>query len=91
MQTIEKCLLIKNKLGLHARAASQLVELAQAYQSEILIICGEKKANANSVMGLLMLAGATGTEICVRCSGDDAEAAMHAVQQLIEAGFNEAD
>ncbi|WP_017444264.1 HPr family phosphocarrier protein [Gayadomonas joobiniege] len=91
MRTVEKTLYIKNKLGLHARAATQLVQLSQSYQSEVLIICGDKKANANSVMALLMLAGATGSEILVRCTGTDAESAMQAVQQLIEAGFNEAD
>ncbi|MER2493292.1 HPr family phosphocarrier protein [Catenovulum sediminis] len=88
---IKKKLLITNKLGLHARAATQLVQVSQAYKSNINLICAGKSANANSVMALLMLAGATGTEIEVECTGPDAELALQAIEALINAKFNETE
>ncbi|MCU4675456.1 HPr family phosphocarrier protein [Catenovulum sp. 2E275] len=91
MNQVSKTLFIKNKLGLHARAATQLVQLAQSYTSEIMIVCGGKTANANSVMGLLLLSGATGTEIEVKCQGEDAQAALEAVEALINARFHEGE
>lgn len=88
---IEKQLVIQNKLGLHARAATKLVQLASQYDSEILLACDGKKANANSVMGLLLLAGAQGTSISVSCAGNDAEDAMLAIEDLITAKFEETE
>ncbi|EWH09124.1 phosphocarrier protein NPr [Catenovulum agarivorans DS-2] len=88
---LSKNLLIKNKLGLHARAATQLVKVSQAYPCEIILECDGKSANANSVMGLLMLAGATGTEITVHCNGEQAEQALQAVEDLINARFHEGE
>ncbi len=91
MNQASKTLFIKNKLGLHARAATQLVQLAQSYQSDIQISCGGKTASANSVMGLLLLSGATGCEIDVSCQGEDAQAALEAVEALINARFHEGE
>ena len=91
MNQVSKILFIKNKLGLHARAATQLVKLAQTYQSEIQLTCAGKTANANSVMGLLLLSGATGTEVEVNCIGEDAQAALDAVEALIDARFHEGE
>ncbi|WAJ70522.1 HPr family phosphocarrier protein [Catenovulum adriaticum] len=91
MNQASKTLFIKNKLGLHARAATQLVQLAQTYQSKIEITCEGKTASANSVMGLLLLSGATGCEIQVQCEGEDAAAALDAVENLINARFNEGE
>lgn len=53
--TIEKTLTIVNKLGLHARAATQLVQLANQFDAKIVLVKGDKKADANSVLGLMML------------------------------------
>ncbi|KMT65015.1 HPr family phosphocarrier protein [Catenovulum maritimum] len=89
MPIIKKTLLIKNKLGLHARAATQLVQLSQNFSSKVVITYGEKSANANSVMALLMLAGATGNQVEVSCEGEDAEQALIAVEELFNAKFNE--
>lgn len=89
MSTLSRLLFIKNRLGLHARAAIKLVELAQSFEATITISNDEKSATADSVMGLLMLESAQGQEICVSANGNDAEAALSAVSELIEAGFDE--
>ncbi|GAB1622833.1 HPr family phosphocarrier protein [Agarivorans albus] len=80
---------VKNKLGLHARPATKLVELAQQFDAELSIIDGEKTASAASVMGLLVLASAQGSTLTIVSEGADAEAALDAVQALVEANFNE--
>lgn len=89
MTALSRQLFIKNRLGLHARAAIKLVELAQSFEATITISNDEKSATADSVMGLLMLESAQGQEICVSANGNDAEAALSAVSELIEAGFDE--
>jgi phosphocarrier protein NPr len=81
MPKIERDLEIVNKLGLHARAAIQLVQLCNQ----------EKQAPANSVMGLLMLETAQGHAIRVVAEGPDAEAAMNAVSRLVADRFNESE
>ena len=70
-------------------AWSALVELAQSFESTVTISNDEKSATADSVMGLLMLESAQGQQICVSADGNDAEAALSAVSELIEAGFDE--
>lgn len=89
MTVLSRQLFIKNRLGLHARAAIKLVELAQSFESTVTISNDEKSATADSVMGLLMLESAQGQQICVSADGNDAEAALSAVSELIEAGFDE--
>ncbi|WP_217544005.1 HPr family phosphocarrier protein [Vibrio metschnikovii] len=83
---------IQNKLGLHARAAVKLVELAQSFQA-VITIKGEddKQATADSVMGLLMLESAQGQRISIYADGDDASTALDAVCQLIESKFDESE
>lgn len=80
---------INNRLGLHARAAIKLVELAQSFDATVTISNHEKQATADSVMGLLMLESAQGQQITVSAEGNDAEIALEAVISLIEAGFDE--
>ncbi|MFM2482968.1 HPr family phosphocarrier protein [Celerinatantimonas sp. YJH-8] len=87
--TLEEQLTIKNKLGLHARAAIKLVELAARYNAEVMIITEEKQASAASVLGLLLLERAQGQQITVRCEGPDAKPALRAVKALVEARFDE--
>lgn len=89
MTALSRRLFIKNRLGLHARAAIKLVELAQSFQATVTISNDEKSATADSVMGLLMLESAQGQQVSVSADGNDAEAALFAVSELIEAGFDE--
>lgn len=86
---IEKNLTIVNKLGLHARAATQLVQLANQFEAEIMLHKDDKEANANSVLGLMMLESAQGAQVKVVVTGPDAENAMAAVETLIAGRFNE--
>ena len=89
MPTFEKNLLIVNKLGLHARAATQLVQLTNKFDAEITLFQGDKEASANSVLGLMMLESHQGKEVRVVSEGTDAEAALDAVETLIATRFNE--
>ena len=74
--TIEKTLTIVNKLGLHARAATQLVQLANQFDAKIVLVKGDKKADANSVLGLMMLESHQCEQVNVVVEGNDAEAAL---------------
>ncbi len=80
---------IINRLGLHARAAAQLVKLANQFTSEIMIEKDGESVNAKSIMGILMLAAVCGSEISVSVEGDDAEEAMAAIEQMVKDGFGE--
>lgn len=81
---------IMNERGLHARAAAKLVALASTFACEITLSGpGESAVSAKSVMGVLLLCGAKGTEIEVEASGDGAEAAVRAIGDLIAACFGE--
>ncbi|MBX3181711.1 MAG: HPr family phosphocarrier protein [Polyangiaceae bacterium] len=80
---------VVNERGLHARAAAKLVTLASRYQSAVWVARDGERANAKSVMGVLLLCGAQGTWLDVEATGDDAEAAVAALGALIEAGFDE--
>ncbi len=89
MARLRRTFLIVNTLGLHARAAAQLVQTANRYQSEVLVERDGQSVNGKSIMGVLMLAAGKGTEIAVSCEGADAEEAMSSLSRLIEAGFGE--
>lgn len=86
---IEKQLTIVNKLGLHARAATQLVQLANQFDAQVTLKKGDKEANANSVLGLMMLGSHQGEQVDVISEGNDAQAAMDAIENLIVGKFNE--
>lgn len=81
--------LIVNALGLHARAAAQLVQTANRYRSEVHVEKEGQEVNGKSIMGVLTLAAAKGSEIVVSCEGEDAVDALAALATLIEAGFGE--
>ena len=89
MPSFEKTLIIVNKLGLHARAATQLVQLTHKFDAEITLHQGNKQASANSVLGLMMLESHQGKEVRVVSEGKDAQAALDAVETLIVKKFNE--
>lgn len=86
---IEKDMTIKNKLGLHARAASMLVELVSHYSSDVVIIKDGREVDAKSIMGVITLAAGEGSVIKVRASGEDEEEAISAMGDLIDRKFDE--
>lgn len=81
--------IIRNRLGLHARAAAQFVKTAGRFQAEITVEVGRQQVNAKSIMGLLMLAAAQGTTLTLRAAGGDGPAALQALAELIEGKFGE--
>jgi phosphocarrier protein HPr len=85
----KKEFIIKNRLGLHARAAAQLVQTSNRFRSEIVIEKEGLEVNGKSIMGILMLAAPMGSRIGVRADGEDADAAMTAIGRLIDDGFGE--
>ncbi len=85
----KKSFTIINRLGLHARAAAQLVQTASQFSSEVVIAKEGDEVNGKSIMGILMLAAAQGSEIMVQVTGDDAVQAIEAIGKLIEDGFGE--
>lgn len=80
---------IKNKLGLHARAAALFVQLSNKFDSEIMVEKSGQEVNGKSIMGILILAATQGSKITVKADGQDAEAAMEALGKLIDDGFGE--
>lgn len=86
---IEKTLTLRNKLGLHARAAAKLVQLSESFQSEIRIIKDNTEANGKSILNVLLLAAPVGTALLFRVSGEDEADAIAAIESLIEARFEE--
>ena len=89
MSSVERDLQVVNKLGLHARAAAALVNLAAGFESNIRLLCRDKEVDATSIMGVMMLAAARGARIRVSASGPDAEAAVTAITELFAARFGE--
>ena len=88
---IKQTVIIENKLGLHARAATKLAQLAQQFSANVIITQSEKTANADSVMALLMLASNQGKEVTVSATGKDAEQAVESICQLISNKFDESE
>jgi phosphocarrier protein HPr len=80
---------IINELGLHARAATKLVQLASQFESEVTVAKDGQSANAKSVMGVLLLCGSRGSSVTVRARGPDAQAAVDAIGRLIAERFGE--
>lgn len=82
-------IVISNKLGLHARAAAKLTELAGQFQSEIHVARAEQRVNAKSIMGVMMLAAGLGVKVTIDAVGPDAEQAVAAISQLFADKFGE--
>lgn len=80
---------VPNRLGLHARAAAKLVNLANRYESHIEVIKGSQTVDAKSIMGVLLLCGHQGAELTFSARGVDAEAAIVALCALVDGGFGE--
>jgi len=82
-------LTIVNKLGLHARAAVKLVELASGYNSDVVLVRGNKRVNGKSIMGVMMLAAARGVSLELIVDGEDEQAALDGIVQLVRHRFGE--
>lgn len=82
---------VKNKLGLHARAATKLVQLASRYPCDIVLSRQGQAANAKSVMGVLLLCGSKGSLLDVEATGDMAQEAVTEIGRLIDDRFGEGE
>ncbi|GIX34201.1 MAG: phosphocarrier protein HPr [Lysobacterales bacterium] len=82
-------LVVPNRLGLHARAASKLVQTLAPFAAQVLMSANGREVNAKSILGVMLLAAAQGTPVRFRAEGEDAEAALAAVQALFERRFDE--
>ncbi len=85
----EQCVCIQNKLGLHARASAKLATEASRFESEIMLIKDDIEVNCKSIMGIMMLAACKGTDLTVRATGGDADAALAAIVVLVNDCFGE--
>ena len=82
---------ISNKLGLHARASAKLTKLAGSFPCDVFMSRGERRINAKSIMGVMMLAAGMGTEVEIETSGDREQEAMDALLALIADKFGEGE
>ncbi len=82
---------IKNKLGLHARAAAKLVHCAARFKSDIKIRKGDEEVDGKSILGILLLAAGRGAVITVKADGEDEQAAVTDIEKLIDAKFDEVE
>ncbi|MDQ8032705.1 phosphocarrier protein HPr [Bordetella genomosp. 1] len=84
-----KDIVISNKLGLHARAAAKLTQLASKFSSEIFISRNAQRVNAKSIMGVMMLAAGLGVTVKIDASGADADQALAEIESLFDSKFGE--
>ena len=89
VKEISKVFTVKNKLGLHARAAAGFVRLSSKFECEVQISKDGYKVNGKSILGVLSLAAAKNSEIEIYANGQDAEDALTQIEELIESGFGE--
>jgi phosphocarrier protein len=82
---------IKNKLGLHARAAAKLVHTAARFKSDIKVRKGDEEVDGKSILGILLLAAGRGSVITIRADGEDELEALDAIEKLIDAKFDEVE
>jgi phosphocarrier protein HPr len=82
---------ISNKLGLHARASAKLTKLAASFPCEVWISRGDRRVNAKSIMGVMMLAAGIGAEVVVETNGEREQEAIDAIVALIDDKFGEGE
>ena len=87
----EEVLTLRNRLGLHARAAAKFVHAAASFESKITITKDGDEVDGKSILGLLLLAAAQGSALLVKVEGKDEAAALTAVQELIDRRFDESE
>ena len=80
---------IINKLGMHARASAKLTQLASGFKCEVMLSRNQRRVNAKSIMGVMMLAAEQGSTLLIRAEGADAAAAVDALCALVADGFGE--
>ena len=88
---IEETLVLKNRLGLHARAAAKLVHTAAGFASRLTLTRDGDEVDAKSILGLLLLAASKGTSLVLRADGADEAAAVAAVRELVDRRFDESE
>ena len=88
---IQRQVTIINKLGLHARASAKLTKLAGSYPCNVFMTRGERRVNAKSIMGVMMLAAGQGTEVVLEVDGEQEREAMDAMVALIHDKFGEGE
>ena len=86
---VSRDVVVQNKLGLHARPASMFVKLATRFECEIFVEKEGEEVNGKSIMGLMMLAAASGTALTIRAEGSDAGQAVDELEQLVQQNFEE--
>ncbi len=86
---IKTTVTISNKLGLHARASAKLTKLASGFQSEVFLSRKDRRVNAKSIMGVMMLAAGLGAEVEIETHGPDEQSAIDALKALIKDKFGE--
>ena len=89
MAHAEREVQVRNKLGMHARAAVKFVQIANTFKSDVKVVKDGQEANGKSIMGLLTLVAAHGVTMTVVCDGDDAPTAVTALAELVGTGFGE--
>jgi len=88
---IEETIVLRNRLGLHARAAAKLVHSAAGFTSRITLEKDGDAVDGKSILGLLLLAASKGTSLVLRVDGEDEQAALAAVKDLVERRFDESE
>jgi phosphocarrier protein HPr len=86
---VTRDVVIRNRLGLHARASAQFVRTAGRFQAEVTVEAGARQVNGKSIMGLLLLAAAQGTTLRLQAVGADGSAALEALAALVDGLFGE--
>ena len=88
---IQQSITISNKLGLHARASAKLTKLAGSFACNVFLSRGERRVNAKSIMGVMMLAAGLGAQVEIETDGSDEQQAMDALLELINGKFGEGE
>lgn len=89
MAKVVKTLEIKNRLGLHARAAGKLVQIVNKFTAQVTLTADGQTADGRSILGLLTLGCPQGSTIRIEAQGDDAERVVKAIEKLVDASFDE--
>lgn len=87
---VARQVVVVSPLGLHARAAARFVKVADAFRSQVRVTQGQRTMDGKSILGLLLLAAARGTELTISAEGPDEAEAVTALGRLIERGFEDA-
>lgn len=87
-ESVSRTIVIQNEQGLHARPAEMFVRLAQQFQARIELVREDRRVEATSIIDVLTLGAAQGTELVLEAVGDDAQEAVEALARLVEDGFS---